>query len=126
MACEPASSPGSPARSLTTSSSFRRSTLYHPDPQNVITVVVLILVAVVSSHSLRASRHRLILPGEAQRRTAPGGIRAQSYGIIDRDELGRVLAVEAARLLEVEAIFVLPGPEGPRVTRVRRPMLRST
>ena len=87
------------------------------DPQNVLTVVVLILVAVVSSQlASRVQAQAEIARRSAAQNSALAGFARNLTGIIDRDELGRILSVEAARLLQVEAIFVLPGPEGPRVT----------
>ena len=86
------------------------------DPQNVVTVVVLILVAVVSSQlASRVQAQAEIARRSAAQNSALAGFARNLTGIIDRDELGRILSVEAARLLEVEAIFVTPGPEGPRV-----------
>ena len=87
------------------------------DPQNVLTVVVLILVAVVSSQlASRVQGQAEIARRSAAQNSALAGFARNLTGITDRDELGRILSVEAARLLDVEAIFVLPGADGPRVT----------
>ncbi len=86
------------------------------DPQNVMTLVVLILVALATSQlAARVQAQAELARRSARQNNALAGFARNLTGITDRAELGRVLTAEMARLLDVEAIFVLPGSDGPVV-----------
>ena len=87
------------------------------DPQNVLTVVVLIAVAVVGSQlAARVQAQAEMARRSAAQNSALAGFARNLTGVTDRQQLGQILAAEAARLLEVEAVFVINGPDGPLAT----------
>ena len=86
------------------------------DPQNVMTLVVLILVAVASSQlAARVQAQAELARRSARQNNALAGFARNLTGITDRAELGRVLTAEVARLLDVETIFVIGNSDGPQV-----------
>ena len=81
------------------------------DPQNIITVLVLLGVAVVASQLASRMRDQAELArASALQNAALAGFARLLTGIGQRDELGRVLCGEVARLLDVQAVLL--GPRG--------------
>jgi two-component system sensor histidine kinase KdpD len=80
------------------------------DPSNIVTALMLLGVAAVTSQL--AARVRLqadLAQRSAGQNAALAGFARQLTGLIDAEALGRTLCGEAARLLEVDTIFLLPG-----------------
>ncbi len=85
-------------------------TLTINDPSNLVTALMLLGVAVVMSQL--AARVRLqaeLAQRSAGQNAALAGFARQLTGLMDAEDLGRTLCGEAARLLDVETIFLLPG-----------------
>jgi len=84
------------------------------DPQNAVTFVVLILVAVASSQfGARVQAQAELARRSAAQNSALAGFARNLTGITEKTELGRVLTAEVSRLLDVEAIFVVGSADGP-------------
>ncbi|HEY6869465.1 MAG TPA: DUF4118 domain-containing protein, partial [Novosphingobium sp.] len=79
------------------------------DPQNIITVLVLLGVAVVASQLAARTRDQaeLARASALQNGTLAGFARLLS-GVSQREELGRVLCGEVARLLDVQTLLLGP------------------
>ena len=79
------------------------------DPQNIITVLVLMGVAVVSSQLAARVRAQAALAqrSAAQNSTLAGFARLLT-GMSTQEELGQTLCAEAARLLDVSTVLLLP------------------
>ncbi|EGD58315.1 osmosensitive K channel signal transduction histidine kinase [Novosphingobium nitrogenifigens DSM 19370] len=91
------------------------------DPQNLITVMVLLGIAVlVSQMASRVRDHALLARLSAAQNSALAGFARQVTGIADETELGQVLCAEVARLLDVRAVFMLPE-EAALVVRAANP-----
>lgn len=83
------------------------------DPQNFITVGVLLLVAVVASQlTARLRAQALLAARNARQSAALAGFARRLNGISEPDELARALCGEAARLLDARTVLLLPGVEG--------------
>ncbi len=83
------------------------------DPQNVVTVSVLLMVAVISSNlAARVQGQAELARRSAAQNKALAGFARNLTGLTTRDELGRVLSVETARLIGVETLFLLRGADG--------------
>jgi two-component system sensor histidine kinase KdpD len=79
------------------------------DPQNIITVLVLVAVAAVSSQLAARLRQQALLAGASARTSAAlAGFARLLTGVTTAEELGRVLCAEAARLLDAHAVLLLP------------------
>ena len=84
------------------------------DPQNLITVIVLLTVAVVSSHLAGRLRETALLSRRsAAQNSALAGFARQLTGIGTVEELARVLCAESARLLAGRTALL--RPEGGRL-----------
>lgn len=83
------------------------------DPQNIITVLVLMGVALVSSQLAARVRAQAALAqrSAAQNSTLAGFARLLT-GVSTQEDLGRMLCAEVARLLNVETMLLMPGPDG--------------
>lgn len=79
------------------------------DPQNIITVMVLVAVAALSSQLAARLRQQALLAGASARTSAAlAGFARLLTGVTTAEELGRVLCAEAARLLDAHAVLLLP------------------
>jgi two-component system sensor histidine kinase KdpD len=79
------------------------------DPQNLITVMVLLGIAVlVSQMASRVRDHALLARNSAAQNGALAGFARHLTGISSEMELGQVLCAEVARLLDVRAALLLP------------------
>ncbi len=83
------------------------------DPQNIITVLVLLGVAVVSSQlAARVREQALLAQQSAAQNSALAGFSRLLTGISQREELGQVLCAEIGRLFQANAILLLPEDNG--------------
>ena len=83
------------------------------DPQNIITVLVLMGVAVVSSQlAARVREQALLAQRSAAQNSMLAGFARLLTGISQPDELGQLLCAEIARLLDVNTVLLLPGDDG--------------
>jgi two-component system sensor histidine kinase KdpD len=83
------------------------------DPQNLITVLVLIGVAIVSSQL--AARVRVqadLAQRSATQNSALAGFARSLTGVTAPEELGHRLCGEVRRLLDVDTVLLLPGADG--------------
>jgi two-component system sensor histidine kinase KdpD len=79
------------------------------DPQNILTVLVLLGVAVVSSQlAARVRDQALLAQRSAAQNSALAGFARLLTGISKRDELGQLLCAEIGRLLGANTVFLLP------------------
>ena len=86
------------------------------DPENALTLTVLMLVAIVSSQlAARVQAQAELASRSASQNSALAGFARNLTGITDKIALGQVLTSEAARMLDVDAIFVLRGDDGATV-----------
>nr|WP_221214524.1 sensor histidine kinase KdpD [Novosphingobium hassiacum] len=83
------------------------------DPQNIITVLVLLGVAVVSSQlASRVREQALLAQASAAQNSSLAGLARLLTGISDRDELAHVLCAEVGRLFQGNALLMLPDEGG--------------
>jgi two-component system sensor histidine kinase KdpD len=88
-------------------------TLTIQDPQNIITVLVLLGVAAVSSQlAARVREQALLAQGSATLNGALAGFARLLTSVSQRDELAQLLCAEIGRLLDAKATLLMPGPEG--------------
>jgi len=91
------------------------------DPQNLITVMVLLGIAVmVSQMASRVRDHAMLARNSAAQNGAIAGFARQMTGISNETELAQVLCAEVARLLDVRAVLLLPE-DGDLVVRAANP-----
>lgn len=84
-------------------------TLTIENPQNIITVLVLLGVAVVSSQlAARVRQRALLAQASAAQNGALAGLARQLTGISTGDELARVLCAEIGGLFDCTAMLLLP------------------
>ncbi|WP_448662101.1 DUF4118 domain-containing protein [Sphingomonas sp. CJ20] len=83
------------------------------DPQNILTVLVLLGVAAVSSQLAARVREQAVLAQRsAAQNSALAGFSGLLTGMSSRDALGTLLCAEVARLLDVHTLLLLPGDDG--------------
>jgi two-component system sensor histidine kinase KdpD len=83
------------------------------DPANLVTALMLLAVAVVTSQL--ASRVRLqadLAQRSAGQNAALAGFARQLTALMDPKALGQTLCAEVVRLLDVNTVFLLPGEQG--------------
>jgi two-component system sensor histidine kinase KdpD len=98
-----------------------RYTFTIQDPQNIITVLVLMGVAVVGSQlaaRVRAQAH--LAQRSAAQNSSLAGFARLLTGVSARDEAGQTLCAEVARLLDVSTVLLLPA-DGQLVLRAAVP-----
>jgi len=79
------------------------------DPQNLITVLVLLGVAVlVSQLASRMREQALLAQRSAAQNSALAGFARLLTGVRRAEELGQILCAEVARLLDVRTVLLLP------------------
>jgi two-component system sensor histidine kinase KdpD len=82
------------------------------DPQNIITVLVLLGVAIVGSQLAAQVREQALLAqASSAQNSSLAGFARQLTGIRSMDELANVLCAEVGRLLEGNTILLVPGHE---------------
>ena len=83
------------------------------DPQNIITVLVLLGVAIVSSQlASRVREQALLAQRSAAQNSSLAGFARLLTGISKREELAQVLCAEIGRLLDVNAVLLVAGQDG--------------
>jgi two-component system sensor histidine kinase KdpD len=83
------------------------------DPQNLITVLVLMVVAVVSSQLAARVREQAVLAqNSAAQNSSLAGFARQLTGIGNSEELGQLLCAEIGRLLDVNSVLLMPSADG--------------
>jgi two-component system sensor histidine kinase KdpD len=83
------------------------------DPQNLITVLVLMGVAVVSSQlAARVREQALLAQRSAAQNSSLAGFARLLTAISKEDELGQLLCAEISRLLDVNTVLLMPGEDG--------------
>jgi two-component system sensor histidine kinase KdpD len=83
------------------------------DPRNLITVLVLIGVALVSSQlAARVRAQADLAQRSATQNSALAGFARSLTGVTAPEELGQRLCAEVRRLLDVDTVLMLPGEEG--------------
>lgn len=91
------------------------------DPQNLITVLVLLGIAVmVSQMASRVRDHAMLASASAAQNSALAGFARQVTAITNATELGQVLCAEIGRILGVRAVLLL-AEEGDLVVRAAIP-----
>ena len=82
------------------------------DPQNIITVLVLLGVAIVSSQlAARVRDHALLAQASSAQNSSLAGFARQLTGISSTDELAQVLCTEVGRLLDGNTILIVPDAQ---------------
>lgn len=88
-------------------------TLTIEDPRNIITVLVLLAVAIVSSQlAARVREHALQAQASATQNSALAGFARQLTGISAIDDLAQVLCAEIGRLFDGNTVLLMPGEDG--------------
>ena len=83
------------------------------DPQNIITVLVLLGVAVVASQlASRVREHALLAQASASQNSALAGFARQLTGIRVIDDLALVLCTEVGRIFEGNAVVLMANKDG--------------
>ncbi|PNU05615.1 sensor histidine kinase [Novosphingobium guangzhouense] len=89
-------------------------TLTVANPENVISILVLLGVAVVTSQFAARVRAQADLAGASARQNAAlASFSGQLTGAATQDELMQAICAEVARLLDVRAVMLLPSAGGP-------------
>ncbi|TGX52934.1 sensor histidine kinase KdpD [Sphingomonas gei] len=79
------------------------------DPQNILTVLVLLAVAVVSSQlAARVRDQAMLAQRSAAQNSSLAGFARQLTAVSKRDELGQLLCAEVGRLIDANAVLLLP------------------
>lgn len=92
------------------------------DPQNIITVLVLIAVAVVSSSlAARVREQAMLATGSAAQNGALAGFARLLTGMSNAQEVGQVLCGEVARLLDARTALLIEGKDGLQVRAAHPP-----
>ena len=80
------------------------------DPQNILTVLVLLLVAVASSQlAARVRDHALLAQRSAAQNSSLAGFARQLTAMTREEEIVQLLCEEVARLLQVNTVVLLPN-----------------
>jgi two-component system sensor histidine kinase KdpD len=83
------------------------------DPQNIITVLVLLGVAIVGSQlASRVRDQALLAQASSTQNSSLAGFARQLTGISSLDELAHVLCAEIGRLLDSNTVLLIPSTEG--------------
>jgi two-component system sensor histidine kinase KdpD len=91
-------------------------TLTVQNPENVITIIVLLGVAVVTSHlSARVRAQADLAAGSARQNAALAGFLRQLGDASNEEELMQAVCAEIARLLDVRTTMLTMSPDGPQL-----------
>jgi two-component system, OmpR family, sensor histidine kinase KdpD len=89
-------------------------TLTVSNPENVVSILVLLGVAVVTSQFAARVRAQADLAGSSARQNAAlASFSRQLTVAADQDSLMQAICAEVARLLDVRTVLLLPSPTGP-------------
>ncbi|GAA0338500.1 sensor histidine kinase KdpD [Sphingomonas oligophenolica] len=91
-------------------------TLTVSNPENVVTLVVLLTVALVTSHfAARARVQADIAASSARQNAAIAGFSRQLTATGNDEELMQAICAEVARLFDVRTVLLMTSPDGPTV-----------
>ena len=91
-------------------------TLTVSNPENVVTLLVLLTVALVTSHfAARARVQADIAASSAQQNAAIAGFSRQLTATGNDEELMQAICAEVARLFDVRTVLLMTSPDGPAV-----------
>ena len=91
-------------------------TLTVNNPENVVTIVVLLGVAFVTSQfAARVRAQADLAAASAKANASLAGFLRQITQVADEDELGQVICAEVALLFGVRAVLIVDSPDGPQV-----------
>jgi len=86
------------------------------NPENVVTLIVLLAVALVTSHfAARARVQADIAASSARQNAAIAGFSRQLTATGNDEELMQAICAEVARLFDVRTVLLMPSPDGPAV-----------
>ncbi|WP_406701452.1 DUF4118 domain-containing protein [Sphingomonas caeni] len=86
------------------------------NPENVVTIIVLLGVAVATSHlSARVRAQADLAAGSARQNAALAGFLRQLGDAANEEELMQAVCAEIARLLDVRTTMLVPSPDGPEL-----------
>ncbi|SEQ70223.1 sensor histidine kinase [Sphingobium sp. YR768] len=90
------------------------STLTVNNPENIVSILVLLGVAIVTSQFAARVRAQAELAGSSARQNAAlASFSRQLTASVTQDELMQAICAEVARLLDVRTVLLLPSPDGP-------------
>ena len=91
-------------------------TLTISNPENVVTVLVLLAVAIVTSNLAARTRDQAELAATSARQNAAmAGFSRQMTTIANDEELMQSICAELARLFEARVCVLVPSPDGPQL-----------
>uniref|UniRef100_UPI0035C951CF DUF4118 domain-containing protein n=1 Tax=uncultured Sphingomonas sp. TaxID=158754 RepID=UPI0035C951CF len=91
-------------------------TLTVSNPENVVTLVVMLAVALVTSNfAARARVQADIAASSARQNAAIAGFSRQLTSTGNDEELMQAICAEIARLFDVRTVLLMPSPDGPQV-----------
>jgi two-component system sensor histidine kinase KdpD len=91
-------------------------TLTVSNPENVVTLLVLLAVALVTSHfAARARVQADIAASSARQNAAIAGFSRQLTATGNDEELMQAICAEVARLFDVRTVLLMASPDGPAV-----------
>ncbi len=92
------------------------------NPENVVTLFVLLGVGVVTSHLASRARVQADQAGASARQNAAlAGFARLLSSATNTDELGQAICAEVGRLFDVRSVFLLPSPLGPTLISANPP-----
>ncbi|WP_199553852.1 DUF4118 domain-containing protein [Sandaracinobacteroides hominis] len=96
-------------------------TLTVNNPENIVSILVLLGVAIVTSQFAARVRAQANLAGSSARQNASlASFSRQLTVAVTQEELMQAICAEVARLLDVRTVLLLPSPDGP-VLRAANP-----
>jgi len=91
-------------------------TLTVSNPENVISILVLLGVAIVTSQfAARVRAQADLAHGSARQNAALAGFSRQLTAAASQDELMHAICGEVGRLFDVRTVLLLPSPDGPQL-----------
>ncbi|TPG39791.1 sensor histidine kinase KdpD [Sphingomonas koreensis] len=91
-------------------------TLTIANPENVVTILVFLSVAFVTSQfAARVHDQADVAESSARHNAALAGFSRQLTTIANDDEMMQTICAELARLFDVDACILLPSPDGPQL-----------
>ncbi|AJR23197.1 sensor histidine kinase [Sphingobium sp. YBL2] len=91
-------------------------TLTVSNPENVISILVLLGVAIVTSQfAARVRAQADLAHGSARQNAALAGFSRQLTAAASQDELMHAICAEVGRMFDVRTVLLLPSPDGPQL-----------
>jgi two-component system, OmpR family, sensor histidine kinase KdpD len=86
------------------------------NPENIVTLIVLLGVAIVTSHLASRARVQADVAGSSARQNAAiAGFARQLASVRTTDELAQAVCAEVGRLFHARTAFLIPSSGGPRL-----------